>query len=506
MGPPLETELKLRIPPDRLEALLASPLLAGEETAARLRSTYFDTADRAVRKGGFALRVRETGEGFLQTLKAENGASVFSRGEWERPVDGPGLDPAALAETPLAAWPESQVAALRPLFATLIERRTRRVQWAGATIEAAFDQGEIVAGDRRQPIAELELELKAGDPAALFDLARRLAAEWSAVLSLDAKGERGHRLADGEDRAPRTASTRPLETALSAADGFRKVAHGCLSQVVANAELLLMVERPEAVHQLRVGLRRLRAALIAFGPILAGPRRDGVEAELKWLAGELDAARDLDVLIKDLFRPGARALDDPGLAPLGRRLLHAQTLAYGRALGALRSQRYAQMLVETAAFIERGDWMRTEEPATAALRDGPVKALADAALADLLGTVLKRARGFNRLDPAKRHKLRIRAKRLRYAAEFFAALYAEGDAQDAFAKTLERMQDRLGALNDLAFARSELLALADIAEPELAYAAGRLVGRLEPAEPAMLGKARKAVKRLKRAEPFWAGG
>ena len=491
-SPAIETELKFRLGPGAVVRLSGHPALQGPQTSQSLRSVYFDTPDGVLRAAGCGLRVRATPGGFVQTLKRQTAPGQTARDEWEVPVASETLDPSALKSTPAHRLLKGRRGDLSPRFATTVVRRIRMVDWEGARIEVAFDAGELSAGDRREPIYELELELKAGEPAALFSLARRLARDLAIVPVFESKAERGWRLADGISRSPRRAVATPLSPDATTTTAFRRIAMACLAQVSANAELLRVVRRPEAVHQMRVGLRRLRAAVGVFKPRLAEGERERIETELKWLAHEADAARDLDVFIRDVFHPTAQAAPSPELAPLGRHLLAARGQAYDRVLTAIASPRYALMMLETTAWIE-----------TAALPDDPVAPFAVEALDRLHRQVERRARDLADLDPEARHHLRIRAKRLRYAAEFFADLFPARRRRARYLKALERLQDRLGELNDLAVARDRVPGEAALDDASVAFAAGRVIGRRERDEAALLASAVKACGRFHDARPFW---
>lgn len=501
---PVEIELKFRVPPDAVEALLQHPLLQGPEQSVHLRSVYFDTPDRELRRCGLGLRVRKSGDGFIQTVKQDNDGTGVRRGEWETPAASEAIDPDALARTPAGAVLDGRIATLQPVFATTVDRRMRMRRQSGSLIEVSLDTGEVSSGERRQPLCELELELKAGEPAALFDLGRALVRDTAVRLSFQGKAERGHRLADEASVAPRMAVGVALDADAGAGAAFQRIAMSCLAQVVGNAEVLELARRPEAIHQMRVGLRRLRAAIVACRGMLADGQHAGVEVELKWLAGELDAARDLDVFIQGVFRPEALEKHDPELAALGRKLLKAQTKAYDHALKVVQGRRYAVAMLETAAWIEAGAWTRSDDPILASHRDQPVGAFAAAALDRLRKAVRRRARIYEQLDPIGRHKLRIRAKRLRYAAEFFAPLFPDADKRKRrFLQRLKRLQDSLGALNDITVAREKVLGRARLDKADLAFAAGRLIGRRERVQRRLLLDAADAVEAFQGAAPFW---
>ncbi|MNR25851.1 CHAD domain protein [compost metagenome] len=163
-------------------------------------------------------------------------------------------------------------------------------------------------------------------------------------------------------------------------------------------------------------------------------------------------------------------------------------------LKAIASPRYALLMLETTAWIE-----------TAALPDDPVVPFAVQALNRLHRQVEHRARDLTSLDAEARHHLRIRAKRLRYAAEFFCDLFPSRRRRSRYLRALERLQDTLGALNDLAVARDRIPGEAALDDAEVAFAAGRVIGRRERDEAALLAAAVKACGRFHDARPFWTG-
>ena len=503
-GRPTETELKFLVSQEAATALWSHPALQAPEQSQKLRSTYFDTSSRRLQRSRMALRLRLAGQDVVQTLKQSAGPGAISRGEWERTVAGETIDLDSLAETP-ASHALGRHAVLEPVFVTSVDRNLRRCASAGAVIEAAYDVGELEAGERRAPIRELELELKSGDPSALFDLARRLVADVDIRLSFESKSERGYRLADQAELQPRKAETVALDPETPTGAAFKALAISCLAQAAANAEILAGVARPEAVHQMRIGLRRLRAVMKAFEPMLPGEDTKLVEAELRWLARELDPARDLDVLISGGYGPALEALDDRGFAPLGRQLLAGQSKAYRKAQAAARSRRCAQLWLEAAAWIEVGGWTRAEDAEVVRARELPIRRFAAEALDHLLKLVRKRGRRWRKLDARGRHKLRIRGKRLRYTAELFLPLFPGlTSRRKAFMKSLKALQGLLGDLNDIHVARESALGNSGADDPGVAFALGRIVGWREFDETALKQAAGRHVKAFDRAKPFWS--
>ena len=497
--PSREIELKFLLDAAAAEAVLAA-LPPGEPVVTDLVATYFDTPDHWLRQNGFGLRVRRSGKERIQTLKAALGADG-GRDEWEWPVKSDVPDLALLLATPAPVTADTE---LIPRFTVRTRRTIRRIRQGDSDIELALDDAEVTAGDRRDAFVELELEFKSGPPSALFDLARELAAIAPLRLSSVTKAERGFALVDGVDRGrPRYAGPR-LTADLTAARAFQTLGAACLAHLCANAESLRDMPGPEGVHQLRVAVRRLRAGLATFKPLIAVDEREAMKQSLRWLAGELDEARNLDVFIADFWRPAARDHHDlPGMAAFGRALLTAQTRAYERAAKAIDSPRFRTLTLETAAWLRTGPW--TADEATATARGGPAPEFAADALKRRRKKILKAGKRLADLDRPTRHRVRIQAKILRYAAEDLGGLFPDHPRRaERFVESLKALQDALGALNDLAFGEDLARGVALASDSaDAAFAVGRLTGERASDEAALLKAAEEAFKDFTEARPFW---
>ena len=357
------------------------------------------------------------------------------RQEWERIVDDdvPVLDDT----TPVRGFLGARAAALHPIFEVTVRRLTWPVSWEETQIELVLDRGEIIAGDRRTRVCEIELEMKAGDPAALFSYARRIAVETPLHLGVLSKAERGYRLI-----GPALSSAAPEPVLLEDMDvehAFRVIAGACLRQFRLN-EMLLDRGDVEVVHQARVALRRLRSAMAAFAPVVADGALERLKDELRWLAGVLGAVRDLDVLIPERREAAERA----GLE-------QARREAFGRMVCDLDSVRARTLMLDLSEWVACGAWR--QQPSSAEIRAMPLRDFAAAALDRLWRKVKKHGRDLADLDDEARHTLRKDAKKLRYAVEFFAGLF-DGRKQrrsyGRFLETLKVLQDVLGVLNDRA--------------------------------------------------------
>jgi triphosphatase len=506
--PPREIEMKFAIPAGRAaEAAAVLGLVPGIEPLAdalprQLVSTYFDTEKGALRRARMALRVRRSGDKYVQTLK-DGGDGALSRGEWETAVKGPLPRLAALKATPAARIVAK--ARLVPVYAVEVMRRTVDVVEGESRIEIAFDEGVAKAKGREAAFAELELELKAGPQWGLFALARRLAGVGDLTLSFTTKAARGTVLA----RPPRSFAHKfeppALSANLDAGKAFQAVARACLRQISANAERLRYRASPEVIHQLRVALRRLRSLITSFKQVVDDARAPAIKAELRWLTGELDAARNLDVLLHGDYRAAVVQKDDAeGLKGLGVRLRGARRMAYVRAAGAVESERFRRLLLDLLIWIETGPWTIAEK--TAARRERPICRFAADELSTRRRKIARRGRRLRELDPLARHKLRIEAKKLRYAADAFAGLFARPKRARAFIEALKQVQDTLGELNDITVGERlahEAAVIPGRAETDSAFVAGRISGGQKARIGPLTDRAETAIKAFADAKAFW---
>lgn len=497
-----ELEIKFQLGAGALEALQGEAFPLDKASIAQLHAVYFDTASHALRDGGFSLRVRRKGDTYIQTLKHRAGGGLFERDEWEVEVPGPELNLAALTGTPAEA--AIAEAALAPAFTVEVERRTHIWTNGSTRIEVVFDTGQILAGDRQDAICEMELELLAGAPEALFQLAGELQAKAALTLAFESKAERGYRLAGHDGVAALKAQTPAVDAKTTGALAFQLIARDALIQIAGNARLLQRAHNPDVLHQMRVGLRRLRAALSVFKGMLDAEGLNAARSETQWLAGELSEARDIDVFLQRAATPD-EIEESPGRAAFFRALRIAQAEAYERALAAVRSDRFRGLLFSLAEWIEVGGWLRLANDEQRALREGSAAALAAPVLDKLDKRLRRRSHKFMQIDAEARHDLRKQAKKLRYAASFFGEAFPRHPKRrQRFVTALKALQDQLGELNDMAVARSVAMRAVGRRSGELAFAAGLEVGRLTSDEDLVIAAANKALKAFRRMAPFWA--
>jgi inorganic triphosphatase YgiF len=382
-----------------------------------------------------------------------------------------------------------------------------------AEVELSFDDGEAVADGRALPISEVELELVRGDASALYDLA--LAMRGVAPLRIEPldKATRGWLLAT--DAAPPAAKAVPirLERGQTVDEALALTLGATLRHWLDNEPAAADGREPEGLHQLRVALRRLRSALAIFADAVGRETWRRWGDELRWLLGPLGPARDLDVLTAGLLPPllEARGGGDPALAAFREVAQERRAAAQAGVRETLASQRYADLALNLAAWIERRGWRGEADAGARARQEEEVGAFAGAVLRRRHRQVRKRGKGFATLDPEARHELRIALKKLRYGTDFFAGLFPEAKRAARFRKAMARIQDRLGHLNDVAVASRLVHELVDPLPPDDGHArtaalgGGELVGWYAHQVAALEPETVAAWEAFEGLEPFWTG-
>jgi inorganic triphosphatase YgiF len=355
----------------------------------------------------------------------------------------------------------------------------------------------------------VELELKQGQAADLFKLAKMLAHEVPVQLAVKSKADRGYALLTAEKAAPVKAVPVAFAPEADTQQAFRVIARACLHQLVANQSLML-TGNAEALHQMRVALRRLRAAISLFSDMLPDPQTEALKSELKWITGELGPAREFEVLLKHVARSvGDREGDKLGAAPESRELRQKREDAVARARAAVEGLRFRDLALDTAAWIETGNWTHNPNDAVGILRRRPFAVVAADQLRRRWKKSLRSGKHLDSLDPQHRHKLRIQAKKLRYAAEFFAPAFPHRKSmrlRKDFVESLQQLQDALGELNDIAV-NEKLLQRLDGATRHGGRIRKDFVGRLSAREEVrispVLKEAERAYATFAKMKPFW---
>jgi triphosphatase len=509
-----EIEIKLEVPPAALVRLEASAWFGKRASVMRReeqRSVYFDTPQLELRDEGVALRIRHVGDRRVQTMKAARPEQALARQEFEREIDGdvPDLKRARGVGRGLSKKLEHRLA---PVFETRVERIILPMRRRGGTLEIAIDRGEIRAGKRVEPISEIEVELKGGKLGALVQMARALATQFEVRYEVRSKAERGYALFEKAPVQAAKAEDIELPRSIDVAAGFQAIGLSCLRHFALNEQALQRGDT-EGVHQTRVGLRRLRAAISLFKDLVSDEETERVKEQLRWLTAQLGPARDYDVFVAESVAPLKQTASHRGELEKLEAVLHEsrqQKLELARS--AVASERCRQIVLQVVLWLLGGDWTSDGSKQQKRLRRRSLRSLARRVLAERVRKLGKKLREVEKLDDQERHKLRIAVKKLHYGTEFFATLFpARAGKRKVFLGLLKMLQDDLGRLNDISIhagiAREIVhpnIDIAAAANREAAFGVGLVTG-IEQAEARdLLRSASRVGRRLRRAPSFWS--
>lgn len=498
-----EFELKFQVDPQH-RAAVESAVARGRSRRERLQARYYDTADGALAAQRIVLRIRKEGARWVQTAKAPGGSAlqrlehnveIGTTRASEVPV--PRLE--RHAGTPVgeridkalrAADQAPADALLVPLFATDIRRTTREMRTGDARVELAFDRGEVRAGERSHPVCELEIELKSGSPQSLLELARRWRMRYGLWLDTVSKATRGERLAKGIEYGEAIKAEAPaLDRDANGPQVFRSVIDTCLAQILPNAsEVAAGSPDPEHVHQLRIGIRRLRTALremADFAPAI-DPAWEPVLVDTFRALGRQRDREHLQLTVQ----PQIEAAGGPPVT------WPAPAQEEPQAAAVVRDAPFQLVLMSliAASLPEEEQPAGTPAPAEPA---EPARKPLRARLAKLHRQVVRDGQRFDALEPQAQHRVRKRLKRLRYLGEFVAPMFGE-DGASRYLKALRPAQDALGLHNDAAVAIN--------AYREAAGQDGRAwfaVGWLAARQPQSALECREAMDKVAQARRFW---
>ncbi|MBC7604685.1 MAG: CYTH and CHAD domain-containing protein [Ramlibacter sp.] len=489
----IEFELKLQVPPESTKQV--ADALDGAPRQ-RMRAIYFDSAGNSLASHRVSVRLRKEGREWVQTAKAP-GRHGHARLEHNVPLGrsavapvvsvmrhaGSAVEPALCAA--LGVHDLQLAPALLARFETDVFRVIAKVTDSyGNCVEIAFDRGEIRAGTAKTHVCEIEFERLQGDVAAAVHLARQWAGTHNLWLSVSSKAQRGDLLATGHAFPEALHATQPkLARRASAASAVADMALHALDQVFANATSIGHgSEQAVHIHQLRVGLRRLRVVLRDFKGCVPGldMRHESALADVFCLLG----------VHRDRYNLATHIA--PRIVADGGPTIQWPAAASGADLArAVRAQAFQQalLLVFEAAVSVPQD--------TAARKDSSALERVSQRLAKLHAAVTRDSKLFLRLDEERQHRVRKRLKRLRYTAEFAASLFGSHRAA-RYLDALKPLQEALGMYND------ELGALAVHRErakhdPDARFGEGWLAARRPFNAQACALELARFVKR----KPFW---
>ncbi|HWR43664.1 CYTH and CHAD domain-containing protein [Sporomusa sp.] len=515
-----EAELKLRLAdPACLDRLLTTPLLRELSTqppsAQTLETTYYDTADQRLLKSRLSYRLRLADGQWTATVKADgtSDGGLHQRTEYNMPADSPlpSIEPFLTTDIGDRLAEAAGDTPLEPIFSTHFERHLLDIITPdGSSIELALDHGEILAGDKQQKILELELELKAGHSKALIWLGAALSEEFPLLPEQDSKLYRATLLAGLANELGRdTPQPSPLKKNSAALP-----AHQVLSEIIiftihetvaAQQNYLSNPADPEALHDFRIALRKLRALLHFSKPLLSVEESTQWQSKLSIWGNRLGDVRDLDVF--------SAAWDE--LADYMAKILpHSSNKPALAALIANKRQNVRDSLYTAVAAgqitpVLLGLWSFIESSTDKAIED-PSPTFKEFSLERLtywLQQFLKLGDELDLADLNAVQKLRTSGKRLRYTLESLSPVLP-GNTR-LLSKRLEKLQDLLGNIQDVSYTPPLLHELVKASASRLTHRdAGLITGwQLAKSSAAINNwdkvwtKVKKAASKLKKLKP-----
>ncbi len=468
---------------------------------------YLDTEDWAVHRAGYGLRVRRSGESAEATLKAFGAASSGGprvRREINQALPPDDIDLLA-AQGPVSDRVRLLAGkqTLRPLFEVANRRRAFRAESRGVSVaEVALDEVSISSSGETRGLKRVEIEASApGWETLLPSFVAALAADLELQPAATSKFEAGLQAAGLDPGRWQELGSTVASPDADACQFALAIARRFFGTMVQHEPGTRLGEDPEELHQMRVSLRRLRAAASMFRDVLP-PNLEQMQDDLRWLGRCLGEVRDRDVQIESFaeMRSTAPWEESNALGELLQVLegLHAE--ARDRLVQALDSERYATLLASLKeALAER----ESPEP--------------QVAVRDFVAPILRRR--YRNLrnqaealtpesEPVAYHQVRIRGKRLRYSVEFVRPLYER--PAERMAEAMVEAQDLLGEHQDGAVAidwlRNLVRERGHSLAPQTLLFMGELMARrrLEMAElreawPDVFREVRKRWRRLDKA-------
>ncbi|MAK56449.1 MAG: inorganic triphosphatase [Pusillimonas sp.] len=465
----IERELKLHVPVST-RAELVKRLRSAKARRVLLHARYYDTPDRELANAGIALRMRKEGRRWMQTVKAP-GPDPVSRVELNHLRPDGNLDLALYDNTPIQTTLSALAHPLALRYETKVVRLLYRHQTNDTIIEIAFDEGALFAGELELPILEVEFELIEGSSAALFDIAKQWTLDFGLILDPRSKAERGDTLAGLALSVQTTQTGETIVTSVSrpnshhlfkpyrakppklgkknpVSSAYLSCAHECLTHIVQNAAYTAGVDTAlansgthmEFVHQLRVGVRRLKSCQKLFEEWVPALPEDALE-KLNNTFSQLGARRDLDVL-RTVVAPRLKLAGMPDL-----RMPRANANRTAPASLANSPSFQNALLDILQALVEFGDTIHNDVNVSSEAKKRNSQNLLPRRLSSWLQAIVKKGSKFTRLPIDEQHNVRKDVKRLRYCLEMCAGVLNKS-MLSKLRPALETAQEDLGELND----------------------------------------------------------
>lgn len=467
-----ETELKLTCRREDVAEILGLPFIADhlryDPEHRELKSRYFDTPEGTLNDENVELRVRSDGDRWIQTMKVaeQNGDAlgIYERQEFDAEVEDAELDfdllPAPNGNGKLRIHKAKVRKKLQPIFETRISRTIHDLEVQGDLVEMVVDDGEVSSGEEVTTICQIELELKRGNPETLFAVASQIAKHVPLRLGSPRKADVGYQLLNRVEPTPTYMVPLKLRSKMTVEDAFVAILTNCLEQIRGNEAVVLESRDIEGVHQMRVGLRRLKSLFSVFASAIPKDFTTPFKEQLAVVAEPLGAARDWDVFIDERLSPIREALPEEKLfSDLQKAANRKRGYAYRKLRNAILSRQYGEAMIGITSWLVHRGWRTEMTQKQLKELKRPVRSLAEAMLKKGHQKILQKAGNLDLATDDAWHDLRLAIKKQRYSVGFFLTCFP-GKASKAYSKASKRLQDHLGKLSDLVMADSHLQQLA----------------------------------------------
>lgn len=470
------------------------------------RALYLDTPDGAIAALGLALGLRRSRK--MPAAGASRRAPAAPPQRWSRFIEeiSPLPAPRARLDTQLRDMTTREALAL---VATRDSVETAYdAQFGDAFVDVRAERSTIGINGKTCVVATVTLRLVMGDLADFLRGIRSFADPTEMRLCDETALIRGRRLLRADRDVHVGAFAPRLGRAMDVSTAFQEIAGACFDQYLRNEAAVRELRDSEAVHQCRVALRRLRAALRLFRLQGDDETMAAWRVDLKHVLAQLGDARDIDVLLGEQVAPRLAPASTPGSQALLRNLEARRDQAYDKLVATLQSAQTKSFYLDLAL------WIAADQFGAPEIWSQTIVAFLHERFAKETRKLIARGEHVEQDSEHARHRTRIVAKNLRYGAEFFESLLVGKAARkrfSAFTGALKKIQEILGDRNDLVNARQFFAQLVEDARLQDAetQAAVTAVAQLfaQPAhttpESEFLSKANDAFARLREAKPFW---
>lgn len=430
-----------------------------------ISDTYYDSEKLDLRENGLQLRIRSENGELLQSIISEKGNLGFERKEHKKRLNQDCPDISAFEEMSNKTFQAFGNLDLVPIFKTEFARLKQfrdHPQSNDSQIELRFDKGQIRSGNKAISICEIELVLVRGEVSDLFASGLDIADEFSLPINLDNKSDRGYRLYT--DDIPQY--WKPVKLGLRRDISLESAIVLCLrdgfTHFLKNHNAFMETGDAEAIHQMRVGLRRFRSVIFAFKKVMNLTTTSSLLGQIKSLFKALGKIREIDVFLSEILPKTQDLLKHDQKDVLTKTLLAERNRLSHNLKTKLKAPTFTHFVLELGDWIESQQWILDDCSTEYSWYQRPLSEYAKMRLSKLHKKLVDQVLQQKHSDFSKWHQLRLLTKKLRYSCEFFSNQFKQGSSKP-YIRSLSNWQDRLGRMNDLVSAASLVTKLSALA-------------------------------------------